>query len=341
VAVVGTVETFDAASISVKNETGAVEAFKLSPNLVVVQNKPATLNDIKPNDFVASAAVRKEDGKLHSTELRIFPDIMRGVGEGQRPMNDPRNQTMTNATVTGTAIVGGSNTIKVKFRGRRIRARRRPGRSGHRDRARGQEQVKAGVKVRVQGARTADGAWPTASRCSDECARRYCSPASRSTRLRFRSQPAAAGRGRSEEAWAALANGGHVVLIRHGNAPGTGDPAGVKIDDCKTQRNLDDAGREQSRVLGKAFAIAVCAVTRVLSSPWCRCLETARLMAVGSVESSMALLPDRDPANPARRLELKESSRPGAGPARWCSSPTALPSSRCSGSYRHPRKPWW
>ncbi len=157
-AVTGTVEAFDAASISVKNEAGAVETFKLAPNLVVVQNKSATLNDIKPNDFVASAAIRKADGKLYSTELRIFPDIMRGVGEGQRPMNDPRNQTMTNATVTGTAIAGGSNTVKVKFAG------------GESELIVGPEvpvtaivpaersSVKPGAKVRVQGPKTADGA---------------------------------------------------------------------------------------------------------------------------------------------------------------------------------------
>lgn len=158
VAVVGTVETFDSSSISVKSETGAVEAFKLAPNLVVVQNKPATLNDIKPNDFVASAAVRKEDGKLHSTELRIFPDIMRGVGEGQRPMNDARNQTMTNATVTGTAIVGGSNTIKVKFQGGESELVVNPGVPVIAIVPAERSQVKAGVKVRVQGAKTADGA---------------------------------------------------------------------------------------------------------------------------------------------------------------------------------------
>ena len=158
VAVTGTVETFDASSISVKNDAGAVESFKLAPNLVVVQNTPATLNDIKPNDFIASAAVRKEDGKLHSTELRIFPDIMRGVGEGQRPMNDPRNQTMTNATVTGTAIVGGSNTIKVKFAGGESELVVNPGVPVIAIVAADRSQVKAGVKVRVQGAKTADGA---------------------------------------------------------------------------------------------------------------------------------------------------------------------------------------
>jgi hypothetical protein len=59
----------------------------------------------------------------------------------------------------------------------------------------------------------------------------------------------------SNEAWAALVKGGHVAVIRHGNAPpGYGsDPPGFRFDDCKTQRNLDDIGREQARALGEAF----------------------------------------------------------------------------------------
>ena len=113
---VGTVDKLDANTITVKTEE-STETVKIAPNVLYLQNKPAKLSDIKANDFVASAAVKKDDGKLHSTELRIFPDAMRGVGEGQRPMNDARNQTMTNATVTGTAIVGGSNNMKVKFPG--------------------------------------------------------------------------------------------------------------------------------------------------------------------------------------------------------------------------------
>jgi hypothetical protein len=156
--VMGTVEALDAGSITVKAEGSAAETFKLAPNLVVVQNKPATLNDIKANDFVASAAVRKEDGKLYSTELRIFPDIMRGVGEGQRPMNDPRNQTMTNATVTGTVIVGGSNTIKVKFAGGESELILEPGVPVTAIVAADRALVKPGARVRVQGAKTADGA---------------------------------------------------------------------------------------------------------------------------------------------------------------------------------------
>jgi hypothetical protein len=157
-AMMGTVEAFDAGSITVKGETGAIETIKLAPNLVILQNKPATLNDIKANDFIASAAVRKEDGKLYSTELRIFPDIMRGVGEGQRPMNDPRNQTMTNATVTGTAIVGGSNTIKVKFAGGESELIISPGVPVTAIVPGDRALVTPGVRVRVQGAKTADGA---------------------------------------------------------------------------------------------------------------------------------------------------------------------------------------
>jgi phosphohistidine phosphatase SixA len=120
----------------------------------------------------------------------------------------------------------------------------------------------------------------------------------------------------SEPAWAALAKGGHIALIRHGNAPPGygGDPPGFRLDDCKTQRNLDEMGREQAKALGEAFRAHGVRVDRVLSSPVCRCLDTARLMAVGSVESSSALLPDRDPKNAVRLRELKDIVSAWRGP---------------------------
>jgi phosphohistidine phosphatase SixA len=118
------------------------------------------------------------------------------------------------------------------------------------------------------------------------------------------------------ETWAALAKGGHVALVRHGNAPPGygGDPPGFKIDDCKTQRNLDERGREQARALGQAFRNHGVRVDRIVSSPWCRCLETAHLMAVGPVESSWALVPDVGPGTPVRLLELKEMVSAWRGP---------------------------
>jgi hypothetical protein len=157
-AVSGSVTEVTATSISITPEGGgAPVVFKLAPNYLVVQNKPATLADIKPDDFVASAAVHGTDGKLHSTELRIFPAAMRGLGEGQRPMNDARAQVMTNAVVTGTALADGSNHLKVKFQGGESELTVDPGipvtRIGTVDRS----LVRPGAHVRVQGVRNTDG----------------------------------------------------------------------------------------------------------------------------------------------------------------------------------------
>lgn len=118
------------------------------------------------------------------------------------------------------------------------------------------------------------------------------------------------------EAWAALAAGGHVALVRHGNAPPGygGDPPGFRIDDCRTQRNLDELGREQARALGGLFRQRGVRVDRVVSSPWCRCLETARLLALGPVASSWSLVPDLDERRPARLRELREMVAAWSGP---------------------------
>jgi phosphohistidine phosphatase SixA len=84
--------------------------------------------------------------------------------------------------------------------------------------------------------------------------------------------------------WAALADGGHVALMRHAQAPGTGDPANFRLEDCGTQRNLDQTGRDQARRTGQAFREHGVRIGRVLSSQWCRCLETAELLALGEVK---------------------------------------------------------
>jgi broad specificity phosphatase PhoE len=107
---------------------------------------------------------------------------------------------------------------------------------------------------------------------------------------------------RSDEAaaWAALRVGGVVALMRHGDAPGSGDPPGWRLDDCATQRNLSERGRAEARAAGARLRDAHVAIDRVVSSPWCRCLETARLAALGNVEvepafaNAYVLADDRD-----------------------------------------------
>lgn len=82
---------------------------------------------------------------------------------------------------------------------------------------------------------------------------------------------------------------GYVVMMRHALAPGTGDPASFKLGDCSTQRNLSDVGRKQAVQIGKAFHSRNIRIARVLSSQWCRCLDTARLMNLAKVEPFNAL----------------------------------------------------
>jgi phosphohistidine phosphatase SixA len=76
----------------------------------------------------------------------------------------------------------------------------------------------------------------------------------------------------------------YVILFRHAIAPGTGDPANFTLNDCSTQRNLSQEGREQAIRMGEALKRRQIPIKRVLSSQWCRCLDTATLMDVGKVE---------------------------------------------------------
>lgn len=111
-------------------------------------------------------------------------------------------------------------------------------------------------------------------------------PAASPQRLIVRRGPARS----AEDLWALLRQEpGLVLLFRHARAPGTGDPATFRLADCSTQRNLDAEGREQSRQLGEAFRQRQIPVVRVLSSQWCRSLDTARLMNLAEVEPFPAL----------------------------------------------------
>lgn len=78
-------------------------------------------------------------------------------------------------------------------------------------------------------------------------------------------------------------------MIRHALAPGVGDPGEFKLRDCTTQRNLNDEGRDQAQHIGALFRTNGIAAANVYSSQWCRCLDTARLMALGDVMEMPAI----------------------------------------------------
>ena len=91
--------------------------------------------------------------------------------------------------------------------------------------------------------------------------------------------------------WKALRDGGHVALMRHAIAPGVGDPAGFRLDDCTTQRKLSAQGRAQARAIGERFRANGITTAAVFSSQWCRCLDTARELALCEFAEKLTLSP--------------------------------------------------
>ena len=91
------------------------------------------------------------------------------------------------------------------------------------------------------------------------------------------------GVGYADNLWSALKSGNHIVLIRHALAPGYSDPDYFDVKDCKTQRNLNDEGRYQSKKIGNLFRSNGIGKAAVYSSQWCRCLDTARLLGLDEV----------------------------------------------------------
>lgn len=117
----------------VRTEDDETVAVALPPGVRFGALSERSLADIRPGDFVGSAAVRGRDGKLHAQEVHIFPDSLRGAGEGHRPMDQP-GQTMTNATVDGVAdgAVTTGRTLRLRYPG-------------------GEQSIEVGPEVRVVG----------------------------------------------------------------------------------------------------------------------------------------------------------------------------------------------
>ena len=106
---------------------------------------------------------------------------------------------------------------------------------------------------------------------------------------------------------AALQSGEHIALMRHAIAPGSGDPPNLRIGDCSTQRNLSDGGRTQASEIGVHLRESGLTEARLVSSQWCRCLDTARLLSLGDVEELPFL--NSLVSYPSERAEMTRSLR--------------------------------
>ena len=86
-----------------------------------------------------------------------------------------------------------------------------------------------------------------------------------------------------------LYDGQHILLMRHADAPGYGDPKNYQISQCATQRNLGDFGRKQAKGIGDWLSSQGVDQAKIYSSAWCRCVDTATLLNKGAVKKEASL----------------------------------------------------
>lgn len=112
----GTIETIDAGSMTVKERRGEVVTLLLPAGLAVTEILPIDIAEIKPGSYIGSAAVTRADGTLEALEVQVFPESMRGVGEGHRAYDLQPQSTMTNATVAELAVSATGRTLKLRYK---------------------------------------------------------------------------------------------------------------------------------------------------------------------------------------------------------------------------------
>jgi hypothetical protein len=118
VRVAGTVDKLDGDKLTVVDTKGGQPiTVVLADNAAVFGVEKRTIADIKPGDFLASGGVKGTDGKIHAVEVRIFPESLRGTGEGQRPWDVKPDGVMTNATVGTVSQSPEGGVIHVKYKG--------------------------------------------------------------------------------------------------------------------------------------------------------------------------------------------------------------------------------
>ena len=113
----GTIEKADGNVLTLKSTDGAELKLTLTDNAMIVAVVKASMADIKEGTFLGSAAMPQPDGSQKALEVHIFPEQMRGTGEGHRPYAPVPNSTMTNGSAAGATVAGvDGSTMLVKYK---------------------------------------------------------------------------------------------------------------------------------------------------------------------------------------------------------------------------------
>jgi hypothetical protein len=113
----GTVEKLDGNKLTVKSRDGQDVDIALADNVAIVYLVKKSMADIKTGDYLASTGLKGSDGQIHAIEVRIFPEAMRGAGEGQFPWDLKPDTVMTNATAGTITKEGAGNVVSVTYKG--------------------------------------------------------------------------------------------------------------------------------------------------------------------------------------------------------------------------------
>jgi len=112
----GTIEAVDGDVLSVKSRSGEDVKLRMSSDMRVVGITRISLSDIKVGSFIGTTTVPGPDGMPTAVEVHVFPENMRGTGEGSRPYDLKPNSTMTNATVSESVVGNDGHTLLVKYK---------------------------------------------------------------------------------------------------------------------------------------------------------------------------------------------------------------------------------
>ena len=113
----GTIEKLDGNKLIVKSRDGSDVDITLADNVGIVYLVKKSMSDIKTGDYLASTGLKGTDGKIHAIEVRIFPEALRGAGEGQYPWDLKPDTVMTNATAGTMTKEGDGNVVSVTYKG--------------------------------------------------------------------------------------------------------------------------------------------------------------------------------------------------------------------------------
>src|ERR1700752_3176628 len=113
----GTIEGIDGDLLAVKSRGGEDFSLRMTPDIRVVGITKIALADIKVGSFIGTTTVPGQDGMQNAVEVHVFPEDMRGTGEGSRPYDLRPNSSMTNATVAESVVSNDGHTLLIKYRG--------------------------------------------------------------------------------------------------------------------------------------------------------------------------------------------------------------------------------